>query len=136
MRVSVVAAAALAAASLFPQPCHAGSTALPGSEGVQSPELSTDLPGSHLGGLPSSFSHPSSAALTSHNANGSEAMLEVLKDPSLLAAAPGARVHGTVAEAPRPPVREMADAVMVPPGSAAFGERAGLTVRDPTGDGS
>src|SRR5207248_3663538 len=104
--------AVLTAASFSAQRCHAGSTALPGHDaGVRTPGLSTDLPGGNLGDLPSSLPSPSSPEMTRHDEGGSAAMLKVLNDPSLLAAAPGTPARAAMTVAPRPPVRETADPV-------------------------
>src|SRR5436190_5189877 len=90
MRVSVVAFAVFAAVTVSTPRCHAGSTVLPGSDGgAQSPGLATDLPGSDLCDLQPSLTRPSSPDAIQRNPMESGALVKVLKDPSLLAAAPG-----------------------------------------------
>src|SRR5712691_9279857 len=104
MRVFVVTAAVVAAASLSTSRCHAGSATLPGyDDGIRTPGLSTDLPGSHLAGLPSSLTHASNQSATERDPMPSGAMLKLLKDPSLLSAAPGSPARAAMQAGPPSP---------------------------------
>src|SRR5207247_1628288 len=93
--------------------------------------LSTDLPGGNLGDLPSSLPRSSSLPMTPHDANGSGAMLKVLKDPSLLAAAPGTPARAAMMDAPQPLVRGTRMPGTASPGTGDPGESLGLPIRSP-----
>jgi hypothetical protein len=129
MRVSVVAVAALAAVSFSASRCHADSTLLPGTDGsVQSPGLAADLPGSDLCDLQPSLTRPSSAEALQHDPMQSGAMLRVLKDPSLLAAAPGTPARAAMMTAPLCRSGGAGEPVTASPGSAGADE--GVTSPD------
>ena len=131
MRVSVVALAVFTAASLSTSRCSAGTMALPGSEGVQSPGLATDLPGSKLCDLPSLLPRPSSPAITRYGSVASGAMLKVLNDPSSLAAAPGTPARAAIAAVLRPPVNETETWGAGPHESVVPGASSGSPLRSP-----
>jgi hypothetical protein len=61
-------------------------------------------------------------------------MLGVLKDPSLLAAAPGTVARAAVTDAPRPPVSETVDSGTASPGNGASGDGDGLRAPSPAGE--
>jgi hypothetical protein len=130
VRVTVVAAVVLAAASLSAPYCSAGATPLAGTDlGVQSPGLPTELPGSNLGDLPSSLPHLSSSDLPQYGPGATGAMLEVLTNPSSLAAPPGmAPGVGKTAE-PQPSLMAGGRSGMEPQRSAAFGTGDGSSLR-------
>jgi hypothetical protein len=105
VRVTVVAALVLAAASLTAPCCASGSTLLASTDlGVQSPGLPTELPGGNLGDLPSSLPSLSSSEPSRYGPGATGAMLEVLTNPSSLAAPPGMGPRVGRATDPRPSV--------------------------------